>query len=730
MQKNSRSTPTIYDHIWKSIAGVVALIFVLGGTAITIYVDKSITTQIEARENAYLASVDTMLTHQISSAQQTLDMLLTNPFIVQSIYTGNPDWNSAAYQSGQTIVNAVSSNQTFNSIYVISGDSIAIKSSRRYQSGAIESTLIEAMRTNFRKTLVPWRSEVGSRVNHNLMLLSALDTVSTPNAIGGVLINLDLDRLAAMAFVNYGSSDVFLVMDDQIIASTVPELFFTPVADHPQLAQAIQSQRHLCEGNYIFSLHNPTYGYTVYSIQDRAMLMTPVKTGLAMLLMAISVMLIVSLLFSRHAALHAYTPVKTILVQLEEQLPAGNESSPKELNELQRVSRSIRRTSEIVSAYRRDADTARISKFIHNDTADHYTAELLEKHLGYNGNQTLYMLFFRSDRMEDARMAADVMQVSLDGYARFLTLDMPGQRMLSLACVTAPTDPDDDTVLCSAQQVLQMLTDQGTGKVIMSLHKVTGGMQDLPAAYLKMVERLRSGVFCAHSTLLTDPLSAEIPAELTQQIFRAAQALDAAGYQLATTAYLEACKQLAAHEAYHQLATLCMRIAEAGFNRNQDIADRLDSYRTYFNDLLTLQDYQALTAYMQNLYHTVAEHIQLKKSGESNPLADHILAYMADHFMDPALSASQVADALGISVSHLSRVMSRSVGCGFPEQLQKLRLEKAVALLQEDNCASIAHLAQQCGFGSASYFTASFKRVYGMTPSSYRLKHAGTAKDS
>lgn len=723
MKRPVRKTNTVYEHIWRSIAAVVALVFALGGTAVTIYVDQSMTAQVKAREQAYLGGVDTILTHQISSAQQMLNMLLTNPFIMQSIYSGNESWNTFVYQAGQIVVNAVNSNQTFNSIYVISGDEIAIKSSRRYQTPEAEARLIQNMQLDFRRTLIPWHCELGSRTSHNLMILSALDTVSTPNFTGGALINLDLDRLADTAFANHGDSTVYMIMGDQVVASSNMKASFTDVASHELLAKAIASQAQLCDGYYVFSLSNPTYGYTLYSVQERAALMRPVTMGLAILLAVISGLLLVTLLLSRRAALHAYTPVKTILIQLEEQLPSGEESA-EELNDLQRVSHTIRRTSEIVSAYRRDADTARLSRFIQSGAADHYIADMLEKHLGYTGEQPLYMLLFHAESPENARMAADVLQGSLDGYARFLTLDMPGQRLLSLACA-AQMEAEDGVIHASIEQVLHLMRQQSAGKVIISLQRTDSGQEALPEAYIQLIERMRRSVFCAGSALLLETQSASIPEETAQQLYRAALIPDSTGYLEAATAYLAACRRMPAREAYHQLATLCMRITEASSSRSMDMSDRLDSYRMILNTLFTLPDYDAVIAYMQTLHQSVIEHINVRKAGESNPLADHILAYMHTHFDDPGLSAMQVAEALSISVSHLSRVMGKSIGCGFPELLQKIRLEHAVTQLMAQPGLSIAQLAQECGFSSASYFTASFKKKYGVTPSTYRLNRAG-----
>ena len=718
----SKRGDTVYGHIWRSIAAVVALVFALGGTAVTVYVDRSITDGVEEKERAFLAGVDAILSYQISSAQQTLDMLLANPFIVQSIYTGDTSWSSSVYQSGQTILNAISSNQVYNSIYVISGDQIALKSSRRYQTPEDEARLIEDMQLRFRQKLIPWRSVVGGRASHNLTLLSALDTVATPNVTGGVMINLDLDRLAERAFAGSGAGQVYLALGDQIVAATRSDAFFTDLSQNELLFEAVNTQKEICGGHYVFSHTNPAYGYTLYAVQPRDTLMSPVKSGLLLLLAIISAFLAVTLLVSRRAAQHAYTPVKTILIQLEEQLP-GHEGAGGELGDLQRVSRSIRRTSEIVSAYRHDAETTRLARFMTSGAADHRVSETLQRLLGYDGSQPLYMLLFKAQDPADTHAAADVLQGTLDGFARFLTLDMPERRLLSLICVTHPS-PEDETILSRGiEQVLRLLREQGTGKTILTGQGPLPGAQLLPEAYAQMAERMRSGAFCDESALLAPPVSGELPQELVRQAQAAAQSGDSVAFLQAARKSLARCAELSAREGYHQLATLCVRVEEA--EPGAASADRLDTYRRHLGALLSLRDYDAILSHMLDLYQSVSERIGEKRARSgSHPLSEPILSYMADHFSDPALSAAQVADALGISVSHLSRVMSKAIGSGFPELLQKMRLEHAAALLLSQSDLPIAQLARQCGFSSASYFTASFKRVYGVTPRHYRLQHA------
>lgn len=91
--------------------------------------------------------------------------------------------------------------------------------------------------------------------------------------------------------------------------------------------------------------------------------------------------------------------------------------------------------------------------------------------------------------------------------------------------------------------------------------------------------------------------------------------------------------------------------------------------------------------------------------------------YIEDQLSDPALSAAQVAHAVGISERHLSRIFTDA---GQPPSLYILdrRLERARELLTapEQRTTPVGRIAASVGFASQSYFTRAFKASYGATP--------------
>ncbi len=79
------------------------------------------------------------------------------------------------------------------------------------------------------------------------------------------------------------------------------------------------------------------------------------------------------------------------------------------------------------------------------------------------------------------------------------------------------------------------------------------------------------------------------------------------------------------------------------------------------------------------------------------------------------VSRDDIAAALEITPTHLSRLFKQLGVKGFNETLTRMRLEHAAELLG-DNKLSLDTIATQSGFQSASYFIKVYKKYHGTTP--------------
>jgi AraC-like DNA-binding protein len=80
---------------------------------------------------------------------------------------------------------------------------------------------------------------------------------------------------------------------------------------------------------------------------------------------------------------------------------------------------------------------------------------------------------------------------------------------------------------------------------------------------------------------------------------------------------------------------------------------------------------------------------------------------------------SRIAQAAGVSRSHLCRVFKRVTGLSLKRFLTRRRLQAAKELLQEPG-ATIDQVARRVGYRDASHFDRVFRQWEGRTPSGYR----------
>lgn len=97
------------------------------------------------------------------------------------------------------------------------------------------------------------------------------------------------------------------------------------------------------------------------------------------------------------------------------------------------------------------------------------------------------------------------------------------------------------------------------------------------------------------------------------------------------------------------------------------------------------------------------------------------LRYLGTHFSEN-ISMQEVAEHLFISKSYLSREFQRQMGISFSDYLLRLRLNKAVQLLNASE-KSVTDIALACGFSNVNTMILNFRQAFGTTPGVYRKLH-------
>ena len=83
------------------------------------------------------------------------------------------------------------------------------------------------------------------------------------------------------------------------------------------------------------------------------------------------------------------------------------------------------------------------------------------------------------------------------------------------------------------------------------------------------------------------------------------------------------------------------------------------------------------------------------------------------------LKVSGICRELGISVPYFTNLFPRQMGCSPRQYIIDTRMQKAKKMLRNSNL-TINEIAHYAGYENALYFTSSFKRYAGLTPTAYR----------
>ena len=128
--------------------------------------------------------------------------------------------------------------------------------------------------------------------------------------------------------------------------------------------------------------------------------------------------------------------------------------------------------------------------------------------------------------------------------------------------------------------------------------------------------------------------------------------------------------------------------------------------------------WQALYTEEKNIPESPLPPAKGKISSSPAVLAAYAKMYLERNFASP-LHLEDLAEHLGVSKFHLSRLFHATTGFSFREYLSIVRLREAKKLLADEKY-SISEIAQKCGFENGNYFSKVFRSKSGISPGKFR----------
>ncbi|MEF9940934.1 MAG: response regulator [Lachnospiraceae bacterium] len=145
----------------------------------------------------------------------------------------------------------------------------------------------------------------------------------------------------------------------------------------------------------------------------------------------------------------------------------------------------------------------------------------------------------------------------------------------------------------------------------------------------------------------------------------------------------------------------------------------------YLDDLVECQNYDALRKWFLTKMLGACYNMVGKQKEKSTGVIAQAKAYIDKNY-EKELSLDDVSREVNISPYYFSKLFKEETGINYIDYLTKIRIDQAKKLLQHDEY-SIKQTCIEVGYSDPNYFSRTFKRCVGVTPSEYR--EGGTKRE-
>lgn len=109
----------------------------------------------------------------------------------------------------------------------------------------------------------------------------------------------------------------------------------------------------------------------------------------------------------------------------------------------------------------------------------------------------------------------------------------------------------------------------------------------------------------------------------------------------------------------------------------------------------------------------------LPEKGDKSKYVLQAVSFIAEHYTDADISITTIAEAMGVSEGHLSHIFKKETSYTVISYLTQYRIHAAMELLK-DCRHKVYEVAEKVGYRDVSYFSSTFKKLTGMSPSEYQ----------
>ncbi|GAE30877.1 response regulator transcription factor [Halalkalibacter hemicellulosilyticus] len=204
--------------------------------------------------------------------------------------------------------------------------------------------------------------------------------------------------------------------------------------------------------------------------------------------------------------------------------------------------------------------------------------------------------------------------------------------------------------------------------------------------------------------------------EVSQKLSEAIRHADETAARHVILSFFEKLKD----QPYHQAAAVRLGIEmwtimtyslhDIGMNLSEILPENKD----LIYELSVLTNWTELQQFIEKKTKQICIHQSWDENKKHRQLVEQIVEYVNEHLSEN-ITLQDIANELYISRNYLGQIFKNIVGESFKNYITRIRMERAKKMLQEGNYL-IYEVSEKVGFGNPAYFTTTFKKFTGLTP--------------
>lgn len=167
------------------------------------------------------------------------------------------------------------------------------------------------------------------------------------------------------------------------------------------------------------------------------------------------------------------------------------------------------------------------------------------------------------------------------------------------------------------------------------------------------------------------------------------------------------------------LMEMLTTILKAARNSDVHIDEIFGSNRNLYVELESLRSKEEVLNWFKEISIRTMKHIAKDRQDNCKILVEQAKNFIKENYCKSDISINTVCENIHISPTYFSFIFKRDTKTTFINYLTQVRMEVAKELLRTTNMKAF-EVADKVGYADANYFSYSFKKKFGKSPSEYR----------